>query len=141
MAFYEELMDDVVKASYQERLALGKKTLEDMISVCIKNDISRDDATKIISGLMSLYLSMMDTDVRYSIEFINNMTGINYSEESINEMKENGKDEKLFELLKDILDCFPSDEKTPFCLFGLALMACDGKLNDSEKELFVKLSI
>ncbi len=140
MASYRELMQDVVNASKADRIALGKKSLDDAIQILIDHDISAEDTTRFIKGLLSVFVSA-DRECSYEeYELVCEITGIKFSEEEFYEMTNGGSDPEIIQALDEVIDTLSVREKAAFCLFGLAIMASDEELTPEEQALFIRLS-
>ena len=140
MAGYRQLMQDVVDATTEERIALGKQALNDTLEVLVKNGISPEDTTKIVLGLLRVFVSA-DRECNYEeYELFNAITGIPLREEEFYELTNGGSDPEFVQAIDDVIDCLSVSEKAPICLFGLTIMASDDELTPEEQELFTKLS-
>lgn len=140
MANYRQLMQDVVDASNEERIALGKTALNDTIGILINNGISQDDTTQFIIGLISVFVSADRECSQQEYDLINAITGINFTEEAFYELTNGGANPEIVDALDEVIDSLSPHEKAPICLFGLTILASDEELTPEEQRLFTRLS-
>jgi len=135
---YDELIQIVVDASDEERIVLGKKALGDTIRVFIREGISKDDATVVVKSLIKLFVNADSNCTKKELELINKITECNFTLDSFGITEDEYK-AHFVDYIIGVIDSFPYEDKKVACLFGLTILASDGKLTLEEQELFLRL--
>lgn len=140
MASYRELMQMVVDASDEQRIALGKQALGDAINIFIKYGLTQDQTLIFVKDLIKLFVGADGTCSKRELDLVNAICECHFSEETFYEMTKDGDNPEFVEKILDVIDSIPSNEKTGLCLFGLSILASDEEMNQNEQNLFIRIS-
>lgn len=140
MPNYQELMQMVVDASDEQRIALGKQALGDAINIFIKYGLTHEQTTIFVKDLIKLFVGADGTCSKKELDLVNAICECHFSKEIFYEMTRDGDNPEFVERILDVIDSIPSNEKTGLCLFGLSLLASDEEMNQKEQDLFIRIS-
>ena len=137
---YQELMQDIINMPHEGRVLLGKEALNDSIQVLLKNGIDTDKISVFITALIKLFVSA-DTSCDYEeLQLIRDILEEDISEEDFYEKTNGGRDPEFVQTFYSLINDFTPDEKIPFCILGLCILASDEELTVEEQKLFIILS-
>ena len=135
----KDLMQDVVNLEFDEKVTLGKKALNDSISIFKRHDVSDDNIAGLIFALIKLFVSSDRKCSETECKLVNAITDLGISYDDFYEMTNNGSDPKFVNDFDDLLDTLDDEEKYPICIFGLCILTADDKITPVEQQLFLKI--
>lgn len=140
MVDYKNLINDVVNATPSQRIALGRHALADVLAFLAQNEIEPDNISKLVAGLIIIFISADKEGSLDELETIRAITDIDFTEEEFYQMLKGGYDHEAIKALEDVIESLPPHQKASVCLFGLSILASDGELTKEEEKLFNRIS-
>ena len=135
----EEVYEDVVKLSHDERVAFGKEKLQLVAHWLLERDLSEEKIGDFILRLTSLFSSADNVANQAEYKVFIDITGFDISYLDFHYLVSLHNSPEKVEEMNDIIDTFPKEIKFAICHYGLALLSADGVINEKERELFERI--
>ena len=139
MATLKELYQQYLDMDNTSRVNIAKRCAGGFISYCESRGLSSEDTFKLIVTLFKLFVSADKHTANDEHAFFNAVTGCNSSYNDFFAATDYGANSDFVASIDSLIDSMPQDVKNDTLVFGLCILACDGKLTVSEQQLLNRL--
>ena len=130
-----KLLTDVVDATPEQRIKLGKDNLYNLMAGFKQYGFSEKQITIAVMNLTKLFVSADLNCSEPEYQFFCEVTGAKITRDYFFEMTNNGRDPKFVEDTLDFISHFREEEKIATLMYGVALMCSDRKVHLDEEGL------
>ncbi len=132
-----EMYQEVVNMSDEEKVELGIKAAGDVIPFLSKN-FKDDDAAALYAMLIGTYVGADGSVNQSEYSYCKVVFGLDMPyDDFFNIVKESCKPEYI-ELIDNLIDSAPADVKSAFVILGVAIFSCDDSITIDEQRLLAK---
>lgn len=135
----KELLQKFVDMSHEERVELGKESMEALGDDLVVHGLSEKAATNFIFLLITVALSADRVTAEAEYRLFCDITGVKTTYEEFYEITNGGADEDIVEEFDAFLDQMSESGKNAALTLALCFLASDDKITPEETKLFVKL--
>ena len=139
MATLKELYQQYLDMSDSSRVNIAAKCVNTTLNYVRSCGVSEDNTIRFLVNLFKLFSSADKSTGNAEHEFFCRVTGTNVSYQDYFDATNYGSNASFVAEMDKIIDNMPTDIKNQTLVFGLCVMACDGKLTVSEQELLNRL--
>lgn len=139
MATLQEVYQQYLDMDNSSRVSIAKKCAGELISFARGRGMSDKDIVTLIVSLFKLFVSGDKHTARAEHDFFLASTGLNVSYEEFFSVTDYGANSDFVASMDNLIDSMPQDIKNQTLIFGLCILACDGKLTVSEQQLLNRL--
>lgn len=139
MATLQEIYQQYLDMDDSKRMNIAKNCAGEFITYAEGQGLSQDDIVALIVNLFKLFVSGDKHTANAEHEFFNATTGLSVSYDDFFKMTDYGANESFVASMDRLIDSMPQDVKNSTLIFGLCVMACDGRLTVSEQQLLNRL--
>ena len=135
----EQIIDEILEMDIAERVAFGRTALQRFIKGLHAGGLDNDHINRAISNFTKLFVSADRSCHGDEYSYFKAITGVDMSPTDFFKLTNNGADPKFIEACMQFVNILHANDRMAVALYGAALLACDEKVTDNEKELLAKI--
>jgi len=136
---FDKIMKKVENLSHDEIVILGKDSLEKMKKGLKEDGLKSDQIDSFVLNTIKLFVSADSRCTEEEYELINAIMPLNLTFDEFFDKTNNGRNQEFVNSFDEFIDNANDDLKEAVCLFGVAILASDGKVNYVEQNLLEKI--
>ena len=134
---FDELYKTFEEKDEASRLKLANKAASNLFTYLMRAEgLSKEEAFVFILAIIRMFVSYDKAIDQKECDLFNQLLNTNLTLDEFKKIFEEKVDENVID---EIVDSLPNEMRSEVCLLGLAFISSDGKINESEKEIFRKI--
>lgn len=134
----EELMQEIVDMSHEERVELGKSCVDDILEA-VGGSLNKEEYADFIFSIIKLFVCADKVCSQEEYELIRDIYSLDMSYDTFYEIVKNGLDPAFVSKMDRLIDTLTPDLKRSICLFGLCILGSDDTITVAEQDLFNRI--
>ena len=135
----KNLLDEILKASPEEKVKLGAEVLNTFHNNLTKNGVNGETIAKIILNLTRFFVSADSSCSPYEHSYFSAVSGIKVSYEEFYKLTNGGRDPEFVDDTLKFLNGLDEETRTAAITYGIAMLSSDLKYSEVELAVIAKM--
>lgn len=135
----KSLLDEILKASPEEKVKLGEEALNKFHISLTKNGVNGETIAKIIVNLTRFFVSADSNCSSYEHSYFRAVSGIELSYDEFYKLTNGGRDPKFIDDTLKFLNGLDEEARSAAITYGIAMLSSDLKYSEVELEIIAKM--
>lgn len=135
----KNLLDEILKASPEEKVKLGGEALNTFHNNLTKNGVKEETIAKIIVNLTRFFVSADSSCSSYEYSYFRAVSGIELSYDEFYKLTNGGRDPEFVDSTLKFLNGLDEEARSAAITYGIAMLSSDLKYSKVELEIIAKM--